>query len=66
MARRPSCSPTGTWWERPQDRNGLRPARYYLTDDSRLILPPRWGAGHPPEHIVEKSRLRPGKMLLAD
>ena len=49
------------------DRNGLRPARYYLTDDSRLILSSEVGVlDIPPEHIVEKSRLRPGKMLLAD
>ena len=41
------------------DRNGLRPARYYLTDDSRLILSSEVGVlDIPPEHIVEKSRLR--------
>ncbi|HIX65866.1 MAG TPA: glutamate synthase subunit alpha, partial [Candidatus Anaerotruncus excrementipullorum] len=49
------------------DRNGLRPARYYITDDHRLILSSEVGVLEiPPEHILEKSRLRPGKMLLAD
>ena len=37
------------------DRNGLRPARYYLTDDSRLILSSEVGVlDIPPEHIVGK------------
>ena len=49
------------------DRNGLRPARYYLTDDGRLVLSSEVGVlDLEPEHIVEKARLRPGKMLLAD
>ena len=49
------------------DRNGLRPARYYLTDDSRLILSSEVGVlDIPPEKIVKKSRLQPGRMLLAD
>ena len=50
-----------------QDRNGLRPCRWYLTDDDRLILSSEVGVlDLPPEHIVKKSRLQPGKMLLAD
>ena len=50
-----------------QDRNGLRPCRWYLTDDRRLILSSEVGVlDIPPEHIVKKSRLMPGKMLLAD
>ena len=49
------------------DRNGLRPARYYLTDDGRLILASEVGAlDMDPAHIVERSRLRPGRMLLVD
>ena len=49
------------------DRNGLRPSRYYITDDNRLILSSEVGVlDIAPEHIVEKSRLTPGKMLLVD
>ena len=49
------------------DRNGLRPARYYITKQRRLILSSEVGVlDIPPEDIIEKSRLRPGKMLLVD
>ena len=49
------------------DRNGLRPSRYYLTDDHRLILSSEVGVLNiPEEHILRKDRLHPGKMLLAD
>ncbi len=49
------------------DRNGLRPARYYITDDGRLILSSEVGVLTEDEaHIVKKSRLMPGKILLAD
>ena len=49
------------------DRNGLRPSRYYVTDDNTLILSSEVGVlDIPPEHIVKKSRLEPGKMLLVD
>ncbi|MBQ8133331.1 MAG: glutamate synthase large subunit, partial [Clostridia bacterium] len=49
------------------DRNGLRPSRYYITDDGNLILSSEVGAlPVPPEKIVTKERLRPGKMLLVD
>lgn len=49
------------------DRNGLRPSRYYITDDGRLILSSEVGVlDIPPEHIAEKSRLEPGRMLLVD
>ncbi len=49
------------------DRNGLRPSRYYITDDNRLILSSEVGVlDLDPAHIVEKSRLTPGKMLLVD
>ena len=49
------------------DRNGLRPSRYYITDDCQLILSSEVGVlDIDPARIVEKSRLRPGKMLLVD
>ena len=49
------------------DRNGLRPSRYYVTDDGNIILSSEVGAlPIPPERIVSKQRLRPGKMLLVD
>ena len=49
------------------DRNGLRPSRYYLTADGRLILSSEVGVlDLKPEEIVKKSRLEPGKMLLVD
>ena len=49
------------------DRNGLRPCRWYLTKDSYLILSSEVGVlDISPERIVKKSRLQPGKMLLAD
>ena len=49
------------------DRNGLRPSRYYITDDDHLILSSEVGAiDIPAEKIVKKERLRPGKMLLVD
>ena len=49
------------------DRNGLRPSRYYITDDGKLILSSEVGAlDLDPRKIVKKSRLEPGKMLLVD
>ena len=49
------------------DRNGLRPSRYYITDDDQLILSSEVGVMEiAPEKIVVKERLRPGKMLLVD
>ncbi len=49
------------------DRNGLRPSRYYVTDDDRLILSSEVGVlDIDPARIVCKSRLEPGKMLLVD
>ena len=49
------------------DRNGLRPSRYYITDDDYLILSSEVGAlPLPAEKIVKKDRLRPGRMLLVD
>ena len=49
------------------DRNGLRPSRYYITDDDQLILSSEVGVLEiAPEKIVVKERLRPGRMLLVD
>ena len=49
------------------DRNGLRPSRYYVTDDNRLILSSEVGVLEIDEsHILKKERLHPGKMLLVD
>ncbi|MDY2729174.1 MAG: glutamate synthase large subunit [Clostridiales bacterium] len=49
------------------DRNGLRPSRYYITDDDTLILSSEVGVlDIDPAKIVKKDRLRPGKMLLVD
>ena len=49
------------------DRNGLRPCRWYLTDDQQLILASEVGVlDIPPEKVLKKSRLQPGRMLLAD
>ena len=49
------------------DRNGLRPSRYYITDDGYMILSSEVGAIDIDQtKIVKKDRLRPGKMLLVD
>lgn len=49
------------------DRNGLRPSRYYITDDDYLILSSEVGVlDIDPAKIVLKERLHPGKMLLVD
>ena len=49
------------------DRNGLRPSRYYITKDGRMILSSEVGVlPCDPENILVKDRLRPGKMLLVD
>ena len=49
------------------DRNGLRPSRYYITDDDNLILSSEVGVlDIDPGKILVKERLHPGKMLLVD
>ena len=49
------------------DRNGLRPARYLVTRDDRIIMASEMGVLPIPEKdIVQKWRLQPGKMLLVD
>ncbi|HRD81190.1 MAG TPA: glutamate synthase large subunit [Saprospiraceae bacterium] len=49
------------------DRNGLRPARYLITHDERVILASETGVlPLPPDIVKEKGRLQPGKMFLVD
>ena len=49
------------------DRNGLRPARYFVTDDGLVVMASETGVlPVPEEKIVQKWRLQPGKMLLID
>ncbi|KIE48998.1 MAG: glutamate synthase [marine actinobacterium MedAcidi-G2B] len=49
------------------DRNGLRPSRYWITDDDLVIMASEVGvADIPSKSIVEKGRLEPGKMFLID
>ncbi len=49
------------------DRNGLRPARYTVTNDGLVVLASETGVlDIPSEKIIKRSRLSPGKMLLAD
>src|SRR6201996_1618795 len=49
------------------DRNGLRPARYFVTDDDLVVLASEMGVLPVPEEaIVTKWRLQPGKMVLVD
>lgn len=49
------------------DRNGLRPSRYWVTDDGLVVLASEVGVlDFAPEKIVRKGRLQPGKMFLVD
>ncbi|MGO9873676.1 MAG: glutamate synthase large subunit [Acidimicrobiia bacterium] len=49
------------------DRNGLRPSRYWVTDDDLVIMASEVGVlDVPPEKIVRKGRLEPGKTFLVD
>src|ERR1700686_4370922 len=49
------------------DRNGLRPARYLVTSDDRIVMASEMGVLKIPEdQIITKWRLQPGKMLLVD
>ncbi|MCB1693090.1 MAG: glutamate synthase large subunit [Pseudomonadales bacterium] len=49
------------------DRNGLRPSRYYLTHDNKVIMASEVGVlPVDPANVKEKGRLRPGKMFLID
>ena len=49
------------------DRNGLRPARYLVTDDGLVVMASEMGVlPIPEEKIITKWRLQPGRMLLVD
>lgn len=49
------------------DRNGLRPSRYYLTKDDRVLMASEVGVLEiDPENVAAKGRLEPGKMFLVD
>ncbi|KAK3315289.1 putative glutamate synthase [Apodospora peruviana] len=49
------------------DRNGLRPCRYYVMDDDRIICASEVGTiAVEPEKVILKGRLQPGRMLLVD
>jgi glutamate synthase (ferredoxin) len=49
------------------DRNGLRPSRYYVTKDDLVIMASEAGVlPVPPDRILQKGRLQPGRMFLVD
>jgi glutamate synthase domain-containing protein 2/glutamate synthase domain-containing protein 1/glutamate synthase domain-containing protein 3 len=49
------------------DRNGLRPSRYYVTRDGVVVMASEAGVlDFPPEEVVQKGRLQPGRMFLVD
>ncbi|NCN04866.1 MAG: glutamate synthase large subunit [Spirochaetales bacterium] len=57
----------GTYIGAVLDRNGLRPSRYYITDDDLVIMASEVGVFDvPPEKILEKGRLQPGRMFLVN
>lgn len=57
----------GTYIGAVLDRNGLRPSRYYITDDDKCIMASEVGVVTvDPERVIEKGRLQPGKIFLID
>lgn len=50
------------------DRNGLRPSRYYVTSDDKVILASEVGVleGIEPKNVIKKGRLEPGRMFMVD
>ncbi len=49
------------------DRNGLRPSRYYVTNDGLVVMASEVGVlDIPPEQVQQKGRLQPGRMFLVD
>jgi glutamate synthase (NADPH/NADH) large chain len=57
----------GTWIGAVLDRNGLRPSRYYITDDDKCIMASEVGVvSVDPKRVIEKGRLQPGRMFLID
>jgi glutamate synthase (NADPH) large chain len=61
------CFTDGEYLGAILDRNGLRPARYYLTKDGFVIMGSEVGLIEiPEENVLKKGRLQPGKMYLID
>ncbi|HXP33562.1 MAG TPA: glutamate synthase central domain-containing protein, partial [Acidimicrobiales bacterium] len=61
------CFTDGTLVGAVLDRNGLRPARYWVTDDGLVVLASEVGVlDVAPERVVRKGRLQPGRMFLVD
>ncbi len=61
------CFTDGTQIGASLDRNGLRPARWWITDDGMVMLASETGVlDVGVEHVVEKGRLGPGRMFLVD
>jgi len=61
------CFTDGTLIGAVLDRNGLRPSRYWVTDDDRVVLASEVGViDIAPEKVVRKGRLQPGRMFLID
>ncbi len=61
------CFTDGTVVGAVLDRNGLRPARYWVTDDGLVVLASEVGVlDLAPERVVRKGRLQPGRMFLVD
>ena len=57
----------GTYIGAVLDRNGLRPSRYYITDDDKCIMASEVGVVPvEPERVIAKGRLQPGKIFLID
>ncbi|MFL5398673.1 MAG: glutamate synthase large subunit, partial [Myxococcales bacterium] len=49
------------------DRNGLRPSRYYVTKDDLVVMSSEVGVlDIPPDRVIEKGRLQPGRIFLVD
>src|SRR5580658_9850334 len=61
------CFTDGTVVGAVLDRNGLRPARYWVTDDGLVVMASEVGVlDIEPERVVRKGRLQPGRMFLVD
>ena len=68
MGLHPSLLTDGTYIGAVLDRNGLRPSRYYITDDDKCIMAsPKWAwCLWTRRRLIAKGRLQPGKIFLID